>query len=302
MCLDEISTKSDDVWPFVFSHDETRLVSVFDGTDLNIHDISRCISLEIPRANRAEIWEVVFSKDGTKMASISSDKTCKIWDAGTGAHLCTVPGDMGGLRSLMFIRDDTWLASTFVSRTVTLWDIQEVTSSDTPPCHDGPAELIAISDEGTKIASAGGKVRIWDTNTNACLGTIEDKIGATVFSPNMQLALIIDGNIIRVKDISSCEFLQPLKGHKDRVYSTKFSHDGTRTASASADSTIKIWDPRSGKCLRTLESYAYGMVFSHDDTLMASASADSTIKIWDLRSGKCLRTLESYAYGMVFSL
>jgi WD40 repeat protein len=28
-----------------------------------------------------------------------------------------------------------------------------------------------------------------------------------------------------------------------------FSHDSTRLASASADSTVKIWDARSGQCL-----------------------------------------------------
>ncbi len=65
-------------------------------------------------------------------------------------------------------------------------------------------------------------------------------------------------------------------------------------ASASADSTIKIWDLRSGKCLRTLESYAYAMVFSLDDTLMASASVRYNIRIWDPNSGEHLKTLRGH--------
>ena len=53
---------------------------------------------------------------------------------------------------------------------------------------------------------------------------------------------------------SAC--LQTLEGHSDRVYSVAFSHDSTRLASASDDSTVKIWDASSGACLQTLEGYS----------------------------------------------
>ncbi|KAF2820928.1 HET-domain-containing protein [Ophiobolus disseminans] len=53
---------------------------------------------------------------------------------------------------------------------------------------------------------------------------------------------------------SAC--LQTLEGHSDYVNSVAFSHDSTRLASASSDSTIKIWDASSGACLQTLEGYS----------------------------------------------
>jgi WD40 repeat protein len=49
---------------------------------------------------------------------------------------------------------------------------------------------------------------------------------------------------------SAC--LQTLEGHSDGVSSVAFSHDSTRLASASYDSTVKIWDAGSGECLQTL--------------------------------------------------
>ena len=49
---------------------------------------------------------------------------------------------------------------------------------------------------------------------------------------------------------SAC--LQTLEGHSDWVRSVAFSHDSTRLASASGDSTVKIWDASSGACLQTL--------------------------------------------------
>ena len=50
---------------------------------------------------------------------------------------------------------------------------------------------------------------------------------------------------------SAC--LQTLEGHSRWVKSVAFSHDSTRLASASYDSTVKIWDASSGECLSTLK-------------------------------------------------
>jgi WD40 repeat protein len=91
--------------------------------------------------------------------------------------------------------------------------------------------------------------------------------------------------------------LQTLEGHSSSVNSVVFSHDSTRLASASRDSTIKIWDPRNGDCLQTLDGHSdwvNSVVFSHDSTRLASASYDSTIKVWDPRNGDCLQTLEDH--------
>ena len=49
---------------------------------------------------------------------------------------------------------------------------------------------------------------------------------------------------------SAC--LQTLEGHSGGVRSVAFSHDSARLASASDDSTVKIWDASSGECLSTL--------------------------------------------------
>src|SRR5436305_8153132 len=54
-------------------------------------------------------------------------------------------------------------------------------------------------------------------------------------------------------DASSSECLQTLEGHSDAVNSVAFSHDSARLASASEDSTVKIWDASSGECLQTLD-------------------------------------------------
>ncbi|KAF2626715.1 beta transducin-like protein HET-E4s [Macroventuria anomochaeta] len=102
---------------------------------------------------------------------------------------------------------------------------------------------------------------------------------------------------------SAC--LQTLEGHSSYVTFVAFSHDSTKLASASYDSTVKlasasydnivkVWDASSGACLQTLEGHSdavSSVAFSHDSTKLASASYDNTVKVWDASSGTCLQTL-----------
>jgi len=64
-------------------------------------------------------------------------------------------------------------------------------------------------------------------------------------------------------------------------------------ASASSDTTIKIWDHTDGRCLSTLDGHvgAVRCIAGLATGLLVSGSDDKTVRLWDLTTGICLLTM-----------
>ena len=89
-----------------------------------------------------------------------------------------------------------------------------------------------------------------------------------------------------------------LRGHRRGVSGVKFSPDGKRIASCSADATIKIWDADTGRLEHTLEGHMAGIsciAWSPDSTILASGSDDKVIRLWDVIKVCELRAYETRA-------
>jgi WD40 repeat protein len=83
-----------------------------------------------------------------------------------------------------------------------------------------------------------------------------------------------------------------LQGHLDAVSSISFSPDGKTIASASSDTTIRLWnlDEQSIKTLRRHTGRVYHVSFSLDGKMLVSSGEDG-IKLWNLE-GQELKTLQ----------
>lgn len=69
----------------------------------------------------------------------------------------------------------------------------------------------------------------------------------------------------------------------------------THLLSGSLDSTLKMWDVRTGKCVRTLFGHIEGIwSIAADNFRVVSGAHDKLVKVWDLQSGKNWHTFSGH--------
>src|SRR5262249_47031439 len=87
-----------------------------------------------------------------------------------------------------------------------------------------------------------------------------------------------------------------LRGHSDKVTSVSMTADARLAVSASEDRTIRVWDLKAGKCLRTFQGHSdkvHSVSVTPDGRRAVSGSEDHTLRVWDLENGQCLYTLHA---------
>ncbi|KAJ4992322.1 sulfur metabolite repression control protein [Stagonosporopsis vannaccii] len=89
-----------------------------------------------------------------------------------------------------------------------------------------------------------------------------------------------------------------LKGHTNGIMSLQF--DDRILITGSYDATIKVWDIKTGKEIRTLIGHTAGIrCLQFDDTKLITGSLDRTIKVWNWRTGELIRTLNGHTDGVI---
>ena len=207
--------------------------------------------------NDTAVISVSYSPDGQMLASINQDGTIKLWQQ-DGKLIQTIP------------KNQTEDEDDYFS--------------------------IRFSTDGKKMISASVKqgIKIWQRQADGGFNfskqiTDQSGIRSVEISPDSQkiaTARLDNKNTIKLWSIDG-KLLETFRGHSDRVNDLSFSPDGQTLASGSADDTVKLWDLRNGKPLRTIEikKDAFAVRFLNKQTL-AVADSEETIKIWNVNDGK----------------
>jgi WD40 repeat protein len=90
--------------------------------------------------------------------------------------------------------------------------------------------------------------------------------------------------------------------HSELVTRLVFSPDSNYLATASVDGTVKLWDLKLGRLVRTLpisQYWVHSVAFSPDGRLLAVGAGDHTVTIWDVLSWTIQHTLRGHAHAVV---
>jgi ribosome assembly protein 4 len=93
-------------------------------------------------------------------------------------------------------------------------------------------------------------------------------------------------SLFKVRPMTRCS--STLAGHTEAILSVAFSPDGSQLATASGDTTVRVWDMNTETprfTLRGHTNWVQIVAWSPDGRLLASGSMDKSVRLWDAKTG-----------------
>jgi U3 small nucleolar RNA-associated protein 13 len=180
--------------------------------------------------------------------------------------------------------------------------------------HYGPTftgGTVCLSPDAKLLYSTvNDSIAVVDLASGATLRTLQPSAeGDTVTSfavcpDGSRLACAVSSLQIVVVDAATGAKLRAWKAHEAPILSMDIESTSTLVATASADSTVKVWDLEGAFCTHNFRGHS-GVVacVKWDGLTLASGGEDGAVKVWDLHKRKCaadLRNHMSVVRGLAF--
>uniref|UniRef100_A0A8D1FBT3 WD repeat domain 1 n=1 Tax=Sus scrofa TaxID=9823 RepID=A0A8D1FBT3_PIG len=200
-----------------------------------------------------------------------------------------------------------YIASGDVSGKLRIWDTtqkEHLLKYEYQP-FAGKIKDIAWTEDSKRIAVVGegrekfGAVFLWDSGSSVGEITGHNKVINSVDikqSRPYRLATGSDDNCAAFFEGPPFKFKFTIGDHSRFVNCVRFSPDGNRFATASADGQIYIYDGKTGEKVCSLggskahDGGIYAISWSPDSTHLLSASGDKTSKVWDVNVNSVVNT------------
>lgn len=253
--------------------------------------------------------------DAQKLITGGLDSTIKVWNYHNGQCISTYRGHDDVVSSVDF--SNKTIVSGSADCTVKVWHVDSRTCY-TLRGHSDCINCVKIHEPSNTVFSASDDttVKMWDLSTNQCLrvfGGIENN--GHVGQVETVIPFVYKGDDLIVdNNDSDTEGPRNTLRHQQHQYQQQQhqlpdipvvepqaplpENDNypTHLLTSSLDNTIKLWEVKTGKCIRTQFGHIEGVwLIRADNFRIVSGAHDRLVKVWDLQDGKCLHTFGNNA-------
>lgn len=148
------------------------------------------------------------------------------------------------------------------------------------------------------LNKTGKKVFDWKKKLLAGTAVLMLGIGASQIYGSLRYGVFPANPVWLLSSLPSSQFLQRSLDNVGSVNAIALSPDGQTLVSASFG-TIRIWNVRTGRLVRTLNSVhskksVNTLAVSPNSSILASGGGDNNVILWDLKTGRRMRTIPAH--------
>jgi len=269
--------------------------------------LKHCIKMEgkdVP--SNKDVTSLDWNCHGNLLATGSYDGFARIWTT-AGVLEGTLGQHKGPIFALKWNKNGKYILSAGVDRTTIIWDASNGKCKQQFAFHSAPAlDVDWKSEESFASCSTDMQIHVCQLGSNQPIKSFQghtNEVNAIKWDPQGKfLASCSDDMSLKIWTMDRDTCVHDLQAHQKEIYTIKWSPTGPGTnnpnaplvlASASFDSTVRLWDVENGVCTHTLTRHkepVYSVAFSPDGKYLASGSFDKCVHIWSTQSGQLVHS------------
>ncbi|XP_034232427.1 F-box-like/WD repeat-containing protein TBL1XR1 [Thrips palmi] len=254
---------------------------------------------EVP--SNKDVTSLDWNCDGTLLATGSYDGYARIWMT-DGSLASTLGQHKGPIFALKWNKKGNYILSAGVDKTTIIWDAASGQCTQQFSFHSAPAlDVDWQTNQSFASCSTDQCIHVCKLGVDKPIKSFQghtNEVNAIKWDPlGNLLASCSDDMTLKIWSMKQDTCVHDLQAHSKEIYTIKWSPTGPGTAnpnmslilaSASFDSTVRLWDVERGHCIHTLTKHTepvYSVAFSPDGKFLASGSFDKCVHIWSTQSG-----------------
>eukprot|EP00012_Vannella_robusta_P002216 CAMPEP_0206185292 /NCGR_PEP_ID=MMETSP0166-20121206/1717_1 /ASSEMBLY_ACC=CAM_ASM_000260 /TAXON_ID=95228 /ORGANISM="Vannella robusta, Strain DIVA3 518/3/11/1/6" /LENGTH=401 /DNA_ID=CAMNT_0053600451 /DNA_START=976 /DNA_END=2181 /DNA_ORIENTATION=- len=253
-----------------------------------------------------EVSVIRWDPTGNFLATGAVDGVARIWTAkGTLKH--TLVQHKEPIFSLKWNKEGNFLLSGSADHTAIVWDVAAGEMKQQFAFHGAPTLDVDWKDNKTfATCSSDHSIHVGEIGTTQSIRRFDghkNEVNTIKWCPaGRLLASCSDDCTAKLWSMDAKEALYDFKEHEKELYTIEWSPTGAGTAnpnrdlmlaSASFDSTVRLWNIEQGRCLHNLAKHTdpvYSISFSPDGQYLASGSFDHYVHIWSVSTGEVVKS------------